>query len=56
MNAQEVGGIVRAIAAGAGGVLVAIGYIDQQTVSVIAGSAATIGAAIWSVVSKRRAD
>jgi len=54
MNIQEVGGIVRAVVAGLGGILVAVGYTDEQTVSLIAGAAATLGTAVWSVVSKRR--
>lgn len=54
MNSHEVGGIVRAVIAGLGGIFVAIGYTDEQTVSLIAGAAATVGTAVWSVVSKRR--
>ena len=54
MTANEIGGIVRAIVAGLGGILVAIGYTDEQTVAVVAGSLATAGVAIWSIVAKRR--
>ncbi len=54
MSSQEVGGIVRAIVAAIGGIFAAKGYTDDQTVALIAGSAATIGAAVWSVISKRR--
>lgn len=55
MTTDEVGGIVRAVLAGVGGVLVAVGYTDEHTVSVVAGAGATVGTAIWSVFAKRRA-
>ena len=54
MNANEVGGIVRAVVAGLGGILVAVGYTDERTVSLIAGATATVGTAVWSVVAKRQ--
>ena len=56
MTAEQFAGICRAIVAAAGGFLVAKGVIDAETVATLAGAAATIGAAVWSVVSKKKAE
>lgn len=55
MNSEEVGGVVRAVVAALGGVAVAKGLTDAGTVTAIAGAAATIAVAVWSIVAKRRA-
>ena len=55
MNSEEVGGVVRAVVAALGGVAVAKGLTDSGTVTAIAGAAATIAVAVWSIVAKRRA-
>lgn len=55
MSAEEFGGIIRAIAAGAGGYLVGKGWIDEPTMMAIVGAVATIGVAVWSVFAKRKA-
>ncbi len=54
MNKTEVYGVVRTVLAAVGGVLVGKGYIDSETAMSLAGAAATIAAAIWSVKSKRK--
>jgi hypothetical protein len=54
MTPEEIGGVVRAVVAALGGVLVAKGVVDQATVMAIAGGVATIAVAIWSVLAKRK--
>lgn len=53
MTGDQVAGVVRAIVAAAGGYFVGKGLIDQSTATAIAGAAATIATAVWSVVSKK---
>ena len=53
MTAEQVGGIVRAVIAAVGGYFVGKGITDAATVTAVAGAAATIVAAIWSVFSKK---
>ena len=53
MNGDQIAGIVRAIAAAVGGYLVGKGIIDSSTATSIAGAAATIATAVWSVMSKK---
>lgn len=55
MTSQEIGGVVRTILAAAFGLLVGKGYIDGETATALAGAVATIGVAVWSVVTKRKA-
>lgn len=54
MNSEEVGGVVRAVVAALGGVAVTKGLTDAGTVTAVAGAAATIAVAVWSVMAKRR--
>jgi|TARA_R110000868_G_scaffold403692_1_gene681189 hypothetical protein len=56
MNGEQIAGIVRAIVAAVGGYLVGKGLADAETVAAVAGAAATIAAAVWSVLSKKKAD
>jgi hypothetical protein len=53
MNKDQVFGIVRTLAAAGFGYLAGKGLIDGATVQALAGAVATIGVAIWSVVSKQ---
>ena len=53
MTAEQVGGIVRAVIAAVGGYFVGKGITDAATVTAVAGAAATIVAAIWSLFSKK---
>ena len=46
-------GIVRAVTAGVGGYFVGRGTLDGATAEIIAGSVATLVAAVWSVWSKK---
>ena len=55
MSKDQMYGIVRAVAAAAGGYFVGKGTIDGATMEIIAGSVATLVAAIWSVWSKKQA-
>lgn len=55
MTKEQIGGIVRTIAAAAFGLLVGKGYIDGETATALAGAAATIGVAVWSVLAKKSA-
>lgn len=56
MTAEQFAGIVRAIVAAFGGYLVAKGLVDAETVATLAGVAATIGAAVWSVLAKKKPE
>jgi hypothetical protein len=56
MTGEQIAGIVRAIVAAVGGYLVGKGLADAETVAAVAGAAATIVAAVWSVLSKKKAD
>jgi hypothetical protein len=55
MQPEEFAGILRALIAGIGGAAVAAGKADPATVETIAGATAVVGAAGWSIWSKRRA-
>lgn len=55
MTATEIGGIARALASALGGYLVGRGFLDGETASALAGAAATIAVAVWSVWAKRKA-
>ena len=55
MTSEEIGGIVRTIAAAGFGVLVGKGFIDAATATALAGAVGTIAIAIWSIWAKRRA-
>lgn len=54
MTGDQIAGIVRAILAAVGGYFVGQGVVDAETVTAVTGAAATLAAAIWSVVSKKR--
>ena len=56
MTADQFAGIVRAIVAAVGGYLVGKGFADAETVASLAGVAATVGAAVWSVYSKKKPE
>ncbi len=53
MNGEMVGGVVRAVLSAVGGILVAKGVIDAETVASVAGAAAILVTAVWSVLVKR---
>jgi O-antigen/teichoic acid export membrane protein len=55
MSKDKLFGIVRTIAAAGFGFLAGKGYLDGATAEALAGAVATIGVAIWSVVSKKSA-
>ena len=56
MTGEQIAGLVRAIVAAVGGYLVGKGLADAETVAAVAGAAATIVAAVWSVLSKKKAE
>ena len=53
MNKEQLFGIIRTVAAAGFGFLAGKGYLDGATVEALAGAAATIGVAIWSILSKK---
>lgn len=53
MNADQIGGIIRAVAAAIGGYFVGKGMIDASTVTTLTGLAATVGVAIWSAITNK---
>ena len=55
MTQEQVGGIVRAIVAAAGGYFVGQGLIDAQTMMTLGGAVTTLAVAGWSIWSKRSA-
>lgn len=55
MNSEQIGGVVRAVISAIGGYFVGKGITDAATVTAVAGAAATIVAAVWSVMAKKQA-
>jgi hypothetical protein len=53
MAKEQVFGIVRTIAAAGFGYIAGRGLIDGATAEALAGAVATIGVAVWSVISKK---
>lgn len=53
MTGEQVGGIVRAILAAVGGIFVAKGTIDEQTLASVAGAVAVLVTAVWSAFIHR---
>ena len=53
MVKEQVFGIVRTLAAAGFGYIAGRGLIDGATAEALAGAVATIGVAIWSVMSKK---
>lgn len=53
MDKEQVFGIVRTLAAAGFGYIAGRGLIDGATAEALAGAVATIGVAIWSVMSKK---
>jgi multisubunit Na+/H+ antiporter MnhF subunit len=55
MTSEELAGILRAVLAALGGVLVTKGYLDNATMLAIVGAIVTIAVAAWSVWQKKSA-
>lgn len=55
MDKAQVFGIVRTLAAAGFGYIAGRGLIDGATAEALAGAVATIGVAVWSVISKKPA-
>jgi len=53
MTTDQVGGILRAIFAGIGGILVQKGYVDNATATATVGGIVTTLVAIWSYYTNR---
>lgn len=53
MDKEQIYGIVRTIAAAGFGYVAGRGLIDGATAEALAGAVATIGVAVWSVMSKK---
>jgi hypothetical protein len=56
MTTEQIAGVVRALLAFAGGILVSKGMVDSETVATVAGAGATIAVAVWSFMSKKAAE
>lgn len=56
MNGEQIGGIVRAVVSAIGGFFVGKGVLDAETATALAGAAATIAVAVWSVLAKKKAE
>ena len=54
ITTEQVGGIVRAIVAAAGGYFVGQGLIDAETMLTVGGAITTIVVAVWSIYSKKK--
>lgn len=53
MNGDQIGGIIRALGAAIGGILVAKGYLDNDTMNAAIGAMATLGVTVWSVYTNQ---
>lgn len=53
ITAEQIGGIVRTLAAAGFGILVGKGVIDAETAAALTGAVGTIVIAVWSVWSKK---
>jgi hypothetical protein len=53
MTHEQIGGIVRALVAAAGGYVVGLGLIDAETMMTVGGAVSTLVVAVWSIMSKR---
>ena len=54
MTHEQVGGIVRALVAAAGGYFVGQGLVDAETMMTVGGAITTIAVACWSIYSKKK--
>lgn len=54
MTKEQLFGIVRTVAAAGFGFLAGKGVIDGATAEALAGAIATIGVAVWSILSKKK--
>jgi membrane protein DedA with SNARE-associated domain len=55
LTAEQIGGIVRAVVAAAGGYFVGQGLVDAETMTTIGGAVTTLIVAVWSVLKKKAA-
>jgi glycerol-3-phosphate dehydrogenase len=53
MNADQIGGIVRALLAAASGWAVGHGYLDNNTALALSGAVVTIATAVWSFYTNK---
>lgn len=53
ITAEQIGGIVRTLAAAGFGILVGKGVIDAETAAALTGAVGTIVIAVWSVWAKK---
>lgn len=56
MTGEQIGGIVRALIAAAGGYAIGQGWADAELVAAVGGAAATVAVAVWSYLSKKRIE
>lgn len=55
-NLSGLGSVARAVFSAIGGILVALGWVDEQTAGMIVGAIMTIGAALWGWKEKVEAQ
>ena len=55
MTTDQITGLIRTVAAAAGGFVLSKGWVSSETWTWIVGGAATVGPAVWSWVSNRPA-
>ena len=55
MNAAMIGGLVRHLLTTFGGILVANGVTDENTINAIAGGLAALAGLVWSLWEKKEA-
>jgi hypothetical protein len=54
ITTEQVGGIVRALVAAAGGYFVGQGLVDAETMMTVGGAITTLVVAVWSIYSKKK--
>jgi hypothetical protein len=54
MTQDQVGGVVRALVAAAGGYFVGQGLVDAETMLTVGGAITTLVVAVWSIYSKKK--
>lgn len=55
MTSEQFAGIFRALLAAGAGFAISRGIVDEATATAVTGGAVTIGVALWSFLSKKKA-
>lgn len=54
MSMEQIMGVARALLAAGGGYLVSRGLIDPTQLETVIGAVLTVGAAVWSIIAKKK--